>query len=117
MHRQLGLILPIPRNLKGQWTYDKEACEKARKPVGEFNHFEIEVDGGNMVIKLNGVVVSTVRNCELTEGLAKHPHPGEIAFLPQVVRRGGRWRIGATTPGGRLARRQDWPTPERGVLT
>jgi hypothetical protein len=68
MNRQLGLILPIPRNLKCTRTFDKAASEKARKPVGEFNKVEIEVTGGDMVIKLNGVTVSTVGDCELTEG-------------------------------------------------
>ena len=68
MNRQLGLILPIPRNLKCSRTFDKAASEKARKPVGEFNKVEIVVKGGDMVIKLNGVPVSTVGDCELTEG-------------------------------------------------
>jgi len=68
MNRQLGLILPIPRNLKCTRTFDAEASRKARKPVGEFNKVEVEVKGGDMVIKLNGVVVSTVGDCELTEG-------------------------------------------------
>jgi three-Cys-motif partner protein len=67
-NRQLGLILPIPRNLKCKLTFDKEASDKARKPVGEFNKLAIEVKGGDMVIKLNGVVVSTVADCELTKG-------------------------------------------------
>ena len=67
-NRQLGLILPIPRSLKCTRTFDKEASEKARKPVGEFNKVEIEVQGGDMVIRLNGTVVSTVGECELTEG-------------------------------------------------
>jgi hypothetical protein len=68
MHRQLGLILPIPRSLKCKRTFDKEARSKVIKPVGEFNVMEIEVDGGDLVIKLNGTVVSTVSDCELTEG-------------------------------------------------
>jgi len=68
LHRQMGLILPIPRSLKCQRTLDSEARTKALKPVGQFNAMEIEVNGGNMVIKLNGTVVSTVSDCELTEG-------------------------------------------------
>jgi hypothetical protein len=67
-NRQLGLILPIPRDVKCVRTFEAEASEKARRPVGEFNQVEIEVNGGDMVIKLNGVVVSTVGDCELTEG-------------------------------------------------
>ncbi len=68
MHRQLGLILPIPRNVKCQRTFDNEVRTKVIKPIGEFNAVEIEVNGGNMDIKLNGSVVSTVRDCELTAG-------------------------------------------------
>jgi len=67
-NQQLGLILPIPRSLKCTRTFDTEASAKARKPVGEFNKVEIDVKGGDMTIKLNGVVVSTVGGCELTEG-------------------------------------------------
>lgn len=68
MHRQLGLILPIPRDLKCKTTFDGEARARAIKPVGEFNALEIDVKGGDMVISLNGKVVSTVSDCELTEG-------------------------------------------------
>jgi len=68
MNRQLGLILPIPRSLKCTRTFDAALSAKARKPIGEFNLVEIEVKGGDMVIELNGRVVSTVGKCELTEG-------------------------------------------------
>ena len=68
MHRQLGLILPIPRSVKCKRTFDKAAYKKAVKPVGEWNKIEIKVNGGDMEIKLNGTVVSTVADCELTEG-------------------------------------------------
>jgi len=67
-NRQLGLILPIPRSLECTRTFDSEASQKARKPVGEFNLVEIEVQGGDLIIKLNGAVVSTVGSCELTAG-------------------------------------------------
>jgi hypothetical protein len=68
MNRSLGLILPIPRSLKCTRTFDAEASRKVRRPIGEFNEVEIEVNRGDMVIKLNGAVVSTVGDCELTEG-------------------------------------------------
>jgi hypothetical protein len=68
MHRQLGLILPIPRNVKCGRTLDSDARAKVLKPVGQFNLMEIEVTGGDMVISINGAVVSTVSDCELTEG-------------------------------------------------
>ena len=68
MNRQLGLILPIPRNVKCTRTFEAETSAKVRKPLGEFSQVEIEVKGGDMVITLNGAVVSTVGDCELTEG-------------------------------------------------
>jgi hypothetical protein len=68
MHRQMGLILPIPRNLKCKRTLDSEARAKVIKPVGQFNTMKIEVQGGEMTISINGAVVSTVSDCELTEG-------------------------------------------------
>jgi hypothetical protein len=68
MHNQAGLILPIPRNLKCKLTDDKEARARSLKPVGEWQTTTIDVDGGTMTISLNGTVVSTVRDCELTEG-------------------------------------------------
>jgi len=67
-HRQMGLILPIPRNVECKLTLDAEARAKVLKPVGQFNAMQIEVKGGDMVISVNGAVVSTVSDCELTEG-------------------------------------------------
>jgi hypothetical protein len=43
-------------------------ARQSRKPVGAFNNVEIDVKGGDMIIKLTGTVVSTVGECELTEG-------------------------------------------------
>ena len=49
-------------------TDDKAARARSLKPVGDWQITTIDVDGGNMTISLNGEVVSTVRDCELTEG-------------------------------------------------
>lgn len=68
MYRDMGLILPIPRDLKCKRTDDREARAKVLKPVGEWNTLKVVVDGGEMTIFLNGTVVSTVSDCELTEG-------------------------------------------------
>ncbi len=68
MNREMGIILPIPRNLKCTRTFDKERLARVRKPVGQFNKIEIEVNRGDMIIKINGEVISTVGACELTEG-------------------------------------------------
>jgi hypothetical protein len=67
-NRQLGLILPIPRDVKCTHTFNKEALAGVLRPVGQFNKVEIAVQGGDMVISINGAVVSTVSDCELTEG-------------------------------------------------
>jgi len=68
MQRQLGLILPIPRDVKCRRTLDGDARAKVLKPVGQFNSVEIDVKGGDITISVNGTVVSTVSECELTEG-------------------------------------------------
>jgi hypothetical protein len=67
-NRSMGIILPIPRDLKCTHTFDKEAMARAVKPVGQFNQMEVVVRGGDMDISVNGTPVSTVRDCELTEG-------------------------------------------------
>ena len=67
-HVNTGQILPIPRNLKCKHTDDKESRVEVLKPVGQWNTLEIDVDGGDMVIYLNDTVVSTISDCELTEG-------------------------------------------------
>ena len=64
----MGIILPIPRDVKCMHTFDSEASARVVKPVGEFNRIEVEVQGGEMVISINGAVISTVSDCELTEG-------------------------------------------------
>ena len=67
-HRTAAHILPIPRSVKCKYTTDKEARAKVLKPVGEWNAMEIDVNGGDMVISINGTVVTKVTECELTEG-------------------------------------------------
>jgi hypothetical protein len=67
-YQQIGLILPIPRSLKGKLSFDRKALAKVLKPVGQFNALEIDVRGGQMDISVNGTPVSTVRDCELTQG-------------------------------------------------
>ena len=81
MNRQAGLFLGIPRKLKGELSYDKEAYAKAIKPVGEWNSFEIKADGGNITVALNGVPVSECKNSELTAGpIALQSEGAEIHF-------------------------------------
>jgi hypothetical protein len=68
MQRSLGLILPIPRDVKCERTLDAEARDKVLKPVGQFNLVKIDVKEGDMKIYVNGTLVSTVSDCELTAG-------------------------------------------------
>ena len=68
MNKQMGIILPIPRNLKCTKTFNSAALPAARKPLGEFNRIVVTVKGGDMDISINGTPISTVRDCELTEG-------------------------------------------------
>jgi len=67
-HRQAGLILPIPRSVKCKRTYDQEARNKAINPVGEWSTMTVDVKGGDMLIRVNGIQVSTVKESELTSG-------------------------------------------------
>ena len=68
MNKQMGLILPIPRSLKCTKTFDGKRLAEVRKPLGEFNRIVVKVRGGDMDISINGTPISTVRDCELTEG-------------------------------------------------
>jgi hypothetical protein len=67
-NRKMGIILPIPRDLKCTHTFDEKALARVLRPVGQFNKMEIEVLGGDMVIAITGAVVSKVGDCELTAG-------------------------------------------------
>ena len=67
-HKQAGLILPIPRSVKCERTYDQEARNMAINPVGQWSTMTIDVRGGDMLIRINGIQVSTVKDSELTSG-------------------------------------------------
>jgi hypothetical protein len=67
-HRRAGLILPIPRDVKCETTFDLKAYYGAINPVGQWSTMTIDVRGGDMLIRVNGIQVSTVRNSELTSG-------------------------------------------------
>ena len=66
MNRDAGGIIPI--KTKAEYTTDKEAREKARKPVGEWNAMEIIVKGGTITVFLNGTKISTVTKYTLKKG-------------------------------------------------
>ena len=67
-HKQAGLILPIPRDVKCETTYDQEARDGAINPVGQWSTMTIDVKGGDMLIRVNGIQVATVSDSELTSG-------------------------------------------------
>ena len=67
-NRQAGLILPIPRSIRCERTYDQKVRDNAINPVGEWNTTTIDVNGGEMKVRINGMEVSTVWDCELTSG-------------------------------------------------
>ena len=68
MNKNAGKILPIPRSMNCECTYNKESRDKAIKQVGEWNKMEIDVNGAQILVKLNGLVVSEVKDSELTHG-------------------------------------------------
>ncbi len=67
-HKQAGLILPIPRDVKCKTTYNQGARDAAINPVGQWSTMTIDVKGGEMLIRVNGIEVSTVTDSELISG-------------------------------------------------
>jgi hypothetical protein len=65
MNRDAGYIIPI--SMKAKWDTDKEGHKLAVKPVGEWNAMEI-VAKDTITSFVNGVKISVVTECELSEG-------------------------------------------------
>jgi hypothetical protein len=66
MNADHGRIFAIG-GAKGQYTPDKEAQQKAIKPVGEWNTTEVTCKDGEITSKINGIQVCTGKG-ELMEG-------------------------------------------------
>lgn len=66
MNRDVAGIIPIKS--KAEFETDADARERARKPVGEWNHVDIVVRDGKITASLNGTLVSTVTSYEPTRG-------------------------------------------------
>jgi hypothetical protein len=79
MNRDHGKLLFLKTKGKGQW--DKEAKDKATRPVGEWNTTEIVCQGdGSITCKINGTPVSSGKS-DLTEGMIGFQSEGaEIHF-------------------------------------
>ncbi len=65
MYRDQGNIFGLGATFKG--VLNKEARDKARRPVGQWNVTEITVQNGQITVKLNGIEVCTGKG-ELFEG-------------------------------------------------
>lgn len=46
----------------------KKINESNEKPLGEWNQYEIKLDGGNLEIKVNGLLQNTATDCLVTPG-------------------------------------------------
>ena len=50
-------------------------------PPGQWNRYDIDLNGGNLTIKINGLLVNEARNCELTAGpIGLQSEGGEVHF-------------------------------------
>jgi hypothetical protein len=52
---------------KGRHTA-REKPDVKEKPIGEWNDYEITLDGGDLTLKVNGTVQNTAKNCEIVAG-------------------------------------------------
>jgi hypothetical protein len=79
MNRDHGRLLFLKTKGEGQW--DKEAKDKATRPVGEWNTTEIVCQAdGSITCKINGTPVSSGKSA-LTEGMIGFQSEGaEIHF-------------------------------------
>jgi len=68
MNRDAAGIIPIASRDETEFTEDKAARERVRKPVGEWNSMEIAAKGGRVEVRLNGTLISTVTKHPFREG-------------------------------------------------
>jgi hypothetical protein len=67
MNRDHGAYLSIGKTGLSDYKFNREALEKARNKVGEWNTTEVTVKNGEVTTKVNGALVSTGK-ITLTEG-------------------------------------------------
>ena len=63
---------------KNKSVWDKAARDKAVKPVGEWNSYEVVVRGQSVVVTINGVKVTEITSHE-------YPAKGHIGFQSEGV--------------------------------
>lgn len=85
MNRDHGTLLFL--KTKGENHYDRDARNRAAKPVGEWNTTEITCLGdGSITVKINGTQVTTGRS-DLTEGqIAWQSEGAEIHFRNIMIK-------------------------------
>jgi len=66
MNRDAGHVIPI--RIKAKFDVDRAAHKGAIKAVGEWNAMEIVSKGGTITTSINGARISTVTECELSDG-------------------------------------------------
>jgi hypothetical protein len=64
-----------------RFNLSKEMKENRVKPAGEWNHYEVRVQGPRVTLSVNGMVVSELPNCGLRRGyIALEAEGYEITF-------------------------------------
>jgi hypothetical protein len=66
MNRDHGKIIPV-NGAKATSKFDREALKKVRKPIGEWNTTEAQIQDGNIIAKVNGTEVDSGK-ADLTQG-------------------------------------------------
>jgi hypothetical protein len=73
-----------PERTEGRRT--KKLHDSNEKPFGEWNHYEISVDGTNLTLKVNGLVQNTAADVEIVPGyIALQSEGGEMEFRNLVL--------------------------------
>ena len=67
MNRDYGLYLNNGRTGLRNFKFNRDALEKARNRIGEWNTTEVSVNNGEVAVKINGVTISS-GHIDLVEG-------------------------------------------------
>ena len=62
--------------------------EDAEKPIGQWNHYKITVDGGLVRLEINGKLVNEATDCDALPGkICLQSEGAEIFFKNIVIRK------------------------------